>query len=251
MPRLPLPRRLAHSGRVAGKTPSGWKSEHVAAAIVAAVAAVLVAGIGLLGSGSDSEKTEPKISIGDFRFFPVSSGDIRIQVTGTVADFRAGDRLYAIAEPSPVEKKIWWVSQQVAPTLDGTWIAQILAQAAPGQQLRIYAVRVPAGPDPTSDSQPASQSNSPDPTTSATGPPDPTTSATGPPDPTTSATEPTETETGGATETAEPSSTPSSTSSSPDYVEPVDRTRAVLQARGPGAVAADVISRAVTIPTPP
>jgi hypothetical protein len=68
MPRLPLPPHLAHSGRVPGKTPSGWKSEHVAAAIVAAVAAVLVAGIGLLGRGSDSEETEPKISIGDFRF---------------------------------------------------------------------------------------------------------------------------------------------------------------------------------------
>gem|GEM_PF-2303079 len=161
--------RPGMAGKNAG--PSGWRSEHVAAAIVGAIAAVLVAAISLLGREGDSEKPDPTISIGDFVFFPQPSGDVRIQVSGTVANFRAGDRLYAVAEPTPIVQQIWWVSQQVAPTLDGTWVAQILAAATPGQELRVYAVRVPnVAADPISVTPPASQSQTPSPTTPPTGP---------------------------------------------------------------------------------
>jgi len=221
------------AGKNAG--PSGWKSEHVAAAIVGAIAAVLVAAISLLGREGDSEKPDPTISIGDFVFFPQPSGDVRIQVSGTVANFRAGDRLYAIAEPTPIVQPIWWVSQQVAPTLDGTWVAQILAAATPGQELRVYAVRVPnAAADPLSVTPPASQSQTPSPTTSPTGP-----TVTADPNP-----EPTPTGTPATTRTPDDggSDQPSNTG---------DRIRAVLQARGPMAIGAAVTSRAVTIPISP
>jgi hypothetical protein len=201
--------------------PNAWNSEHVAAAIVAAIAAVLVAAIGLLGQeDDDSETSEPKISIGDFVFFPQPNGDVKIQVTGTVADFPPEDRIYAVAEPTPIVKPIWWVSQRVAPTLDGTWVAEILASAAPGQEVRVYAVRVPnTGPGPTLGTDPPIESQTPGPTKTPGPLPVPT-----------STTHPTVTATQDATRS--------------------DRTRAVLEERGPDAVGIDLTSRTITIPIP-
>ena len=52
------------------------------------------------------------------------------------------DRLYAIARLAAV--KVWWVSDQVAPDLGGSWRALIHASAKPGQEITVSAVRIPA-----------------------------------------------------------------------------------------------------------
>jgi len=137
---------------------STWLSEHVIAAIIGAVGAVLVAVIGLvgvLGDGGDGgddkatptpdSKQQPLILIQETAFTALADGGVEIRVTGSVMDFPPADRLYAIARPSVLpEPPLWWVSEEVAPTLAGEWTARILAAVEPGQELRVSAVRVEA-----------------------------------------------------------------------------------------------------------
>lgn len=137
---------------------STWLSEHVIAAIIGAVGAVLVAVIGLVGvlggggEGGDDKATptpdakqQPLILIQETAFTALADGGVEIQVTGSVMDFPPADRLYAIARPSVLpDPPLWWVSEEVAPTLAGEWTARILAAVEPGQELRVSAVRVEA-----------------------------------------------------------------------------------------------------------
>ena len=110
---------------------STWLSEHVIAAIIGAVGAVLVAVIGLVGvlgdggEGGDDKATptpdskqQPLILIQETAFTALADGGVEIQVTGSVMDFPPADRLYAIARPSVLpDPPLWWVSEEVAPTL--------------------------------------------------------------------------------------------------------------------------------------
>ena len=147
------------SGR---ESTGAWKSEQVVAAVVSGVAVVLVAIIGLVGvlggnDGSDTESNsakeaspvEPLILIRETAFAARSSGEVEIRVTGIVRDFPPKDRLYAIAKPVSLEgPTLWWVSQEVEPSLGGDWVAHVLAAAEPGWELSVSAVRVPAGYSP-------------------------------------------------------------------------------------------------------
>jgi hypothetical protein len=149
---------------------STWLSEHVIAAIIGAVGAVLVAVIGLVGvldDGGDGgegkatptpdSKQQPLILIQETAFTALADGGVEIRVVGSVHNFPPDDRLYAIARPSVLpDPPLWWVSEEVAPTLAGEWNARILAAVEPGQELRVSAVRVEAldtetgpGPSPT------------------------------------------------------------------------------------------------------
>jgi hypothetical protein len=149
---------------------STWLSEHVIAAIIGAVGAVLVAVIGLVGvlddggGGGESKATstpdskqQPLILIQETAFTALADGGVEIRVAGSVHNFPPDDRLYAIARPSVLpDPPLWWVSEEVAPTLAGEWNARILAAVEPGQELRVSAVRVEAldtetgpGPSPT------------------------------------------------------------------------------------------------------
>ncbi len=135
-----------------------WRSEPVIVAVIGAVAVVVAATIGLIGSsdgggegaggGGDSSKTaqpnqpDPTILIQETTFVPRPKGTIEIRVAGGVQDFEPGDRLYAIARLAAV--KVWWVSDQVAPDLGGSWRALIQASAKPGQEITVSAVRIPA-----------------------------------------------------------------------------------------------------------
>lgn len=130
-----------------GSTP--WKSQQVRAAIIAGVATVLVALIGLVGvvvtnDGADNEAPEPTILIHEATFAP-RGVEVEVNVRGTVRDFPPADRLYAIAKPtSTAEPAMWWVSEETSPNLAGEWAARILAQSGPGDELTVLAVRVPA-----------------------------------------------------------------------------------------------------------
>jgi hypothetical protein len=149
---------------------TSWLSEHVIVAIIGAVGAVLVAVIGLVGvlddggDGGDGKATptpdpkqQPLILITETAFTALEDGEVEIRVAGSVSDFPPTDRLYAIARPSVLpDPPLWWVSEEVAPTLAGEWTARILAAIEPGQELRVSAVRVEAldtetgpGPSPT------------------------------------------------------------------------------------------------------
>lgn len=137
---------------------STWLSEHVIAAIIGAVGAVLVAVIGLVGvlgggSGGGDDKTtptpdskqQPLILIQETAFTALTDGGVEIRVTGVVRDFPPDDRLYAIARPSVLPNPpLWWVSDEIAPTLAGEWTARIMAAVEPGEELRVSAVRVEA-----------------------------------------------------------------------------------------------------------
>jgi hypothetical protein len=136
-------RLTVHHGRMETRERSGWKSDQVLVAVVGGVALVLAAvvtGILTRGSGSGQDHGAPSIIIRETTFGALPSGKVQIRVVGSVRDFLPADRLYAIAQPVAV--KSWWVSDQVAPTLAGTWEASIEAAPEPGQQLRVSAVRV-------------------------------------------------------------------------------------------------------------
>jgi hypothetical protein len=149
---------------------TSWLSEHVIVAIVGAVGAFLVAVVGLIGvlgssGGGDGDdgtdtptphpKQQPVILIRETAFTALEDGEVEIRVAGSVRDFPPTDRLYAIARPSVLpDPPLWWVSEEVAPTLAGEWTARILAAVEPGQELRVSAVRVEAldtepGPGPS------------------------------------------------------------------------------------------------------
>jgi hypothetical protein len=139
---------------------TSWLSEHVIVAIVGAVGAVLVAVVGLVGvlssgGGGDGDdepgsptpqpKQQPVILITETAFTALEDGEVEIRVAGSVHNFPPDDRLYAIARPSVLpDPPLWWVSEEVAPTLAGEWNARILAAVEPGQELRVSAVRVEA-----------------------------------------------------------------------------------------------------------
>jgi len=138
---------------------TGWLSEHVIVAIIGAMGAVLVAVVGLIGvvgsgGGGDGDgtntptpqpKQQPVILIRETAFTALEDGEVEIRVAGSVRDFPPADRLYAIARPSVLpDPPLWWVSEEVAPTLAGEWTARILAAVEPGQELRVSAVRVEA-----------------------------------------------------------------------------------------------------------
>jgi hypothetical protein len=143
----------------------GWTSQQVMVAVIGGVAAVVVAVIGLVGvlangGGRDDSKATPtptvpmtplktvpvpEILIRETAFASLPSGEVEIRVSGRVRNFERQDRLYAIAKPtSSVSPTGWWVSQEVAPSLGGDWVAQIQAAAKPGQELAVSAVRIPA-----------------------------------------------------------------------------------------------------------
>ena len=197
---------------------SGWKTEQVIIAVIGGVVAIVVAVIGLVGvlGGDDQDpaggtspsilKTgTPQILISTTTFAARPDGSVEIGVIGTVLNFGPHDRLYAVAQPSAVTS--WWVSHEVSPTLGGDWVAQIVATTQPGQQLKVFAVRI------------AAESYSPPDLTVGSPPPEPTQSSTG---------EPTQSSTGEPTsEESTPSSVPSRGSAR--VIE------AALRARGPDA----------------
>ncbi|MFL6130281.1 MAG: hypothetical protein ACJ73E_14605 [Mycobacteriales bacterium] len=123
---------------------SGWASDQAIVAIIGGLALVLAAVVtGVLANrdgGAEQQHGEPSIIIRATTFGLLPGGKVLIRVTGEVTDFPPADRVYAIAQPMDV--KSWWVSDQVAPTLAGTWEASIEASPKQGQQLRVSAVRV-------------------------------------------------------------------------------------------------------------
>jgi hypothetical protein len=142
--------------------PGRSRSEQVQAAAIGAVAAILVAVIGLIGvwlttrSGDASQPTPtpsahtpdatPEIRILGTTFALRKGGGIAISVTGTVRHFPPSERLYAVAKPatSP-DPDFFWASREVAPDLEGSWVARIVADAQPGERVRVFALRYDPG----------------------------------------------------------------------------------------------------------
>jgi len=164
---------------------SRWKSEQVIIAVIGGVVAIVVAVLGPIGvlGGDDQDpaggtspsilKTgTPQILISTTTFEARSDGSVEIGVIGTVLNFGPDDRLYAVAQPPA--KTSWWVSHEVSPTLGGDWVAQIVATAQTGQQLKVFAVRIPSEsyepPDATTEPTTSSPTGEP---TSPTGEPTP------------------------------------------------------------------------------
>jgi len=165
---------------------SRWKSEQVIIAVIGGVVAIVVAVLGLIGVlGGDDQGPAggtspsilksggtPQILISTTTFEARSDGSVEIGVIGTVLNFGPDDRLYAVAQPPA--KTSWWVSHEVSPTLGGDWVAQIVATAQAGQQLKVFAVLILSEsyepPDATTEPTTSSPTGEP---TSPTGEPTP------------------------------------------------------------------------------